>query len=242
MTPAVLAALGGLLLGAILGSFLATIVVRWPRSQSVAGGRSRCDSCGRTLSARDLVPLLSALVARGRCRTCSAAVDPVHWQVELLAALAGAVALALSPDPAGLAAAVFAWLLIPLAFLDWRHLWLPDRLVLLLALAGIAGGQMLGAAWHEQLIGALAGFAVLTAIGWAYRRVRGREGLGQGDPKLLGALGLWLGWQALAPLLLAAALAGILVALAARRGAGDQVAFGTMLAIAAWPLALLRLG
>lgn len=204
-------------------------------------GRSTCDSCGRVLGALDLVPLLSAIGSGGRCRICAAPIDPVHWKIEIIAAIVGAAALGGSPDAAGLAAAVLGWLLIPLAFLDWRHLWLPNRLVASLAATGIVGGQSLGRAWPDQMIGGLAGFAILTAIGAIYRSVRGREGLGQGDPKLLGALGVWLGWQAIGPLLMTAALFGILLALASQRRGSDQIAFGTMLALAAWPLALLSL-
>ena len=76
-------------LGALVGSFVAALVVRWPQDRSVMRGRSACDECGRTLTARDLVPLLSALTLRGRCRTCRAPIDPLHWRVEAIAALIG---------------------------------------------------------------------------------------------------------------------------------------------------------
>ncbi len=88
-------------LGAVIGSFLATIVSRWPRGASVVTGRSRCDGCGRALGVVDLVPLLGWLVARGQCRTCGARIDPVHPSIEAGAALIGGVcALAFSPLPA----------------------------------------------------------------------------------------------------------------------------------------------
>lgn len=241
MTAPLVGAVAGFAFGAILGSFLATVIVRWPQGQSALSGRSRCDSCGRTLDAPDLVPLVSAVLRRGRCRVCHSAIDPTHWRVELLGGFVGAIALASAPTPAGLAAAVLGWLLIPLALLDWRHLWLPNRLVLILAVAGVPGGRWLGVTLDDQLVGAAAGFASLTIIAALYARFRGREGLGRGDPKLLGALGLWHGWQALGPLLLLAALVGIATALAMRRGGSDPMPFGTMLALAAWPLALLRL-
>lgn len=241
MTASLAGAVAGFALGTIVGSFLATIIVRWPRGQSALTGRSRCDSCGRTLHARDLLPLVSAVITRGRCRVCGSTIDPAHWRVELLGGLVGAVAIASSPTPAGLAAAVFGWLLIPLAVLDWRHLWLPNRLVLILAIAGVPGGRWLGATLDEQLIGAAAGFASLSIVGALYLRFRGREGLGRGDPKLFGAVGLWTGWQALAPSLVLAGLLGIATALVMRRGGSDPIPFGAMLALAAWPVALLRL-
>ena len=88
------------LIGAILGSFIATLVLRWPAGRSLLG-RSRCDGCDRPLGALDLVPLLSALLLRGRCRRCGAPIDPFHSRVELTSALVGAVALALMPGAAG---------------------------------------------------------------------------------------------------------------------------------------------
>ena len=242
MTLTAAAALFGFVLGAVVGSFLATLILRWPTGRSVAAGRSRCDGCGRKLAAHQLIPLVSGTLQRGKCTACGAPIDPVHWQVEGLAALAGALSLAVSPDLVGLALAVFAWLLIPLAMLDWRHLWLPDRLILVLAVAGAAGGQMLGVPWRSQLIGAAVGFASLGIIGAAYAAIRKRQGLGGGDPKLLGAIGIWIGWESMAPLVALAAAMGLAVALATGRQAGDQLAFGTMLAAAAWPIALLLAG
>lgn len=229
------------LLGAIIGSFIATLVVRWPEGRSVAAGRSACDGCERTLAARDLVPLLSALASRGRCRTCGAVIDPVHWHVELACAVVGiAAGLAAPPVEAG-AGAVFGWLLVALATLDLRAFWLPDRLTATLALAGIASGSAgLAPDLSDRLIGGAAGFVSLWAIAAAYKRLRGREGMGGGDPKLFGAIGLWLGWRMLPGVLLVASLIGLGVVLVQRaRGravaADDALPLGTLLAAAAYP-------
>ena len=83
-------------LGVVFGSFIATLVLRWPSDRSVLG-RSQCDGCGRPLGARDLVPLLSAMLMRGRCRRCGAPIDPFHGRVELASGLIGTGALALMP-------------------------------------------------------------------------------------------------------------------------------------------------
>src|SRR3546814_3454780 len=88
------------LVGLILGSFIATLVLRGPAGRSVLG-RSQCDACGRPLGVPDLIPLLSALAARGRCRTCDAPIDRFHSRVEAGSALIGALALALMPGTAG---------------------------------------------------------------------------------------------------------------------------------------------
>ncbi|RYD40801.1 MAG: prepilin peptidase, partial [Sphingomonadales bacterium] len=207
--------------GLLLGSFIATLVLRWPAGRSLLG-RSQCDGCGRPLCGFDLVPLLSAVVSRGRCRTCKAAIDPFHWRVELGSALIGAAALALMPGTAGWLWALFGWLLLPLALLDARQFWLPDRLSASLAVVGLLlAGPMLGTPLLDRWIGAVAGGLILALIAWAYRRTRGAEGMGGGDPKLVAAIGAWLGWQALPLMLLLASLGGIIWALLAQRK-GDQ--------------------
>ena len=141
-------------LGAIFGSFIATIVIRWPAGRSIATGRSACDACGRTLSAAELVPLLSALASRGKCRSCGATIDSLHWRIEVVALAIGASAGLLLPIEAALAAAVFGWLLLGLASLDMTAFWLPDELTLTLALAGIAVGLLgIGPGMTDRLIG-----------------------------------------------------------------------------------------
>lgn len=237
------------LIGLVLGSFIATLVLRWPEKRSVLG-RSHCDGCEQPLRPLDLVPLLSALWLRGRCRRCGARIDPFHSGVELGAALIGGIALAFMPGTAGWLWALFGWLLLPLALLDARHFWLPDRLSALLAVAGLLfAGPMLGIPLLDRWIGALAGGLLLGLVAWTYRRVRGGEGMGGGDPKLVAAIGTWLGWQALPIMLLLASLGGLLWALATQ-GKGDQplaqrrVPFGVFACTAAfatvplWPLLL----
>ena len=235
------------LIGLLLGSFIATLVLRWPEGRSLLG-RSQCDGCGRALGVRDLVPILSALLSRGRCRTCGAAIDPFHGRVELVSALIGAGALALLSGTAGWLWALFGWLLLPLALLDARHFWLPDRLTLLLAVTGVLlAGPMLGTSLVDRWIGALVGGGALALLAWLYARARGREGMGGGDPKLVAATGAWLGWQALPLLLLLASLGGIVWAFVEQRK-GDRplgerrVPFGlfacgaAFAAVPLWPL------
>lgn len=228
-------------LGAIIGSFLATIVSRWPRGASVVTGRSRCDGCDRALGLLDLVPLVGWLVARGKCRTCGARIDPVHPGIEAGAALIGGYcALAFPPLPA-LLFAVGGWLLLTLAVLDARHMWLPDALTLPLAALGLTlGDWILPAPFMDRVIGAAAGAGLLLLLALGYKRLRGREGLGLGDAKLLGAIGAWLGWQALPFVLLIASITALLWVLALRlRGqaidAQMRVPLGTFLCLAVVP-------
>lgn len=232
---AVLLGLGG----AMTGSFLATVAIRALAGDSALSGRSRCDGCGRTLRAIELVPVLSYLARRGRCGACGATIDARHPLFEVAAILLGALAGWVA-GPAGMAGALFGWLLLTLAVIDASELWLPDPLVAALALCGAVSAWWLGPPPLDRLVGGVAGFGALWAIGAAYRRARGREGLGAGDPKLMGAIGLWLGWRPLPAVLLAAALIGLGVVLLARVAgrrvdAGVAVPFGTYLAAAAYP-------
>lgn len=232
------AALIGALAGAIIGSFLATLILRWPQGRSVLRGRSACDGCGRTLAARDLIPMVSSLLSHGKCRTCGAAIDPLHGRVEAGCAIIGALALGFRPDLGGIGGMVLGWLLLTLAVLDWRHFWLPDALTLPLAFLGLTAGL-----WTtdiplaDRIIGAAIGYGGLLAIALGYRAIRGREGLGLGDAKLLGALGAWLGWQALPFILLIASVAGLAVMLVTGRARDKtaRVPLGTFLALAACP-------
>lgn len=235
------------LFGAILGSFIAALVIRWPQDRSVIAGRSHCDACDAVLGPVDLVPLLSALAMRGRCRHCAAPIDPLHWQIELAALAIGVSAGALIAGPSAIAVALFGWLLLALAALDITDFWLPDRLTLTLALTGLATGLTgIAPPLMDRLIGGVAGFAALWAIAAGYKAYRGHEGLGGGDPKLLGAIGLWLGWQMLPVVVLLAGMAGLGVALfwmVSGRGMqrDDRLPFGALLAVAAYPAAIAML-
>ena len=227
----------GLLAGAIIGSFLATLILRWSAGRSVLTGRSVCDGCGRTLGPRDLVPLASAILSRGRCRTCAAPIDLLHGRVEAGCALIGGVSLALFPGIAGAGWAVLGWLLLTLAILDWRHFWLPDALTLPLAFLGLTLGLWVtDIPLLDRIVGAGIGYAALLAIALGYKRLRGREGLGLGDAKLLGALGGWFGWQALPFLLLTASVLALVVTLAQGKAtATTRIPLGTFLCLAALP-------
>jgi leader peptidase (prepilin peptidase) / N-methyltransferase len=205
-------------------------------------GRSHCDSCGKFLAAHDLIPFVSFALNRGRCRSCGGAIDTKHPGIEALCTVAGAAALIASPDWAGVVGLVFGCLLIAIAALDFGHFWLPDRLTGALALTGLAGGVAgLNPSLGDRAIGMVAGFVVLWAIGALYKLVRKREGLGGGDPKLLGAIGAWLGWQALPLVIVGASLMGIGWTLwqvvRGRQVSGtDRLALGGLMAAAAFPL------
>lgn len=233
-------------LGAIIGSFLGAIVTRWPRGESVIRGRSKCDACGRTLGPVDLIPILGAFVARGRCKSCGARIDPVHMIMELGSALIGGLILWLvSSPPAALLFILGGWILLALAVLDARHFWLPDKLTFPLAALGLTlGDWILPTPFADRLIGAAIGYGALFLLAAGYKRLRGRDGLGLGDAKLLGAIGAWLGWQLLPLVLLGASVAGLIWALTLKlRGSAvdgtTRLPFGTFLCLAVVPAFLL---
>ncbi len=229
-------------MGSLFGSFIAALVIRWPLGQSVISGRSACDACGQRLGAIELIPIISALIQRGKCRHCGVTIDRRHLAIELAGAVVGGVAFGVSPGFAGLAGALFGWMLIALIALDATHYWLPDKLTLPLLIIGLGiGFAGIDPPLVDRICGAAGGYLSLAAIAFAYRRLRGRDGLGGGDPKLLGAIGAWLGWQWLPMVLLGGSGVGLLYVLfrtvhGTPMVATDRLPLGALMALAAFPL------
>ena len=234
------------LLGAVFGSFIATVAIRWPEERSAMRGRSHCDGCGKRLHAPELVPLASFVLQGGRCRGCGERIALSHFVTELAGLLIGASAGVTAPGIDGATGAVFGWLLLSLAAVDLAAFWLPDALTMALAADGLASGALgLAPSFNERLIGGVAGFTALWLVAKGYRVIRGRQGLGGGDPKLFGGIGLWLGWHALPSVLLLGCGVGLGVVVLARfAGQGmtatDRLPFGAMLAIGAWAMWLVQ--
>lgn len=190
--------------------------------------------------------MVSFVIQAGKCRQCGTMIATDHMAIEIAAALIGGLALFAAPGFDGLAGAIFGWLLLTLAALDVKHHWLPDGLTMILAGSGLMAGLLFDfPTLQDRLIGGIAGFAALAMIAALYKSIRKRDGLGGGDPKMLGAIGCWLGWQALPLVLLGASLIGILVALSWRlRGKSvtvdSMLPLGSLMAIAAFPLWLYQ--
>lgn len=238
--------IAGAILGLIIGSFLATIIVRWPEGHSAMTGRSRCDQCHQALRLIDMIPVFSYFLRAGKCAYCGGAIKSDHLVIELSAGFIGGLAFFVDPGVGGLMGAIFGWLLVTLAALDAQHHWLPDRLTFLLVVTGLIASLHGGDPdLINRLIGGISGFMALFLIGWGYRQLRGQEGLGGGDPKLLGAIGCWLGWSVLPLVMLGAGLVGLL-ALALMRGRGQSVTgqsalpLGSFMAISAFPLWIIQ--
>lgn len=241
-----------LVLAPFAGSFLGVLVVRLPAEQSVVFGRSACAACGSRLAWYELVPLLSYAVQRGRCRHCGAPIGRFHPMIELAATAVVAWAI-LADGNAGRIwpgriwiDCLLGWTLLTLAWIDWRSLLLPDVLTLPLLLAGLAVTWLLEpVAVPAHALGAACGYLGLRGVAWGYRLLRGRDGMGVGDAKLLAAAGAWLGPAMLPLLVLLSAVLGIVMAggqaIAGRRmTATSALPFGTCLAAAFWVLWLHR--
>ena len=225
-----------------VGSFLGLLIVRLPAGEGVVWGRSGCRSCGRALGARDLVPVVSWLCALGRCRYCHVRLGWFYPGIELAALGVVLWAAAVSSGWLFWASCGLGWTLLALAVIDHRKFVLPDVLTLPLVPAGVAvAGLIDPALLPHHLMGALAGFAGFAGVGWCYGRLRGRDGLGLGDAKLLAAAGAWVSWVGLPSVVLLAGAAALALAFAgaAVRGGGlpaadRPIAFGPYLALATW--------
>lgn len=229
-----------LLFAPFVGSFLGVVVTRLPRGETVLTGRSRCDLCSRPLGPLDMMPLVSWIARRGRCR-CGEAPLPALYPLIELAAL-GVVLWAWTELQGWLllASCLLGWTLLTLAVIDAREMLLPDPLTLPLIPLGLLSVFALD---PEKLpahsLATLGGFVLFEAIARLYRRLRGRDGLGQGDAKLLAAGGAWVGPFGLPSVILVGALSGLIFALI-RRLAGrpltgtSELSFGPHLALGIW--------
>lgn len=217
MTPSLLAFYLGVA-GLVVGSFLGLVSLRLPQDEDVVRDPSHCRACGRPLSWPDLIPVASYVWTRGRCRTCGVTIPWRYPALELASAGVGVWAALVGSTPVeAVLTALLGWQLLLIAVIDLEHLWLPDRLTLpLLATGLISAGVLPAQSILGTVVGADVGFTSLWAVGFVYRRVRGRDGLGGGDPVLFAAIGAWVGVMKLPQVLLLACCIGLgLVAAAA---------------------------
>jgi leader peptidase (prepilin peptidase) / N-methyltransferase len=247
--------------GLAIGSFLNVVIHRLPRMMenewkaqcaelsgeaAVAPGprynlvvpRSHCPHCNSPLRVRDNIPVVSWLLLRGKCAHCGNRISARYPIVELLTAvLSAVVAFRFGFTPATLLALVFTWTLIALTFIDADTTLLPDDLTLPLLWLGL-GANVVGTfvPLKDAVIGAIAGYLALWSVYWLFKLATGKEGMGYGDFKLLAALGAWMGWKALLPVVLLSSLVGALVGIVliilARRGREIPIPFGPYLAAA----------
>ena len=256
------------LLGLLVGSFLNVVIHRvpimlernWRRECLALDGkeppaeepynlirpRSACPGCKAPIGALQNIPVVSWLALRGRCANCSRPIGSRYPVVELATAVLSAlVAWRFGATWSTAAALVLTWFLVALAVIDIDTQLLPDSMTLPLLWLGLllplllpTDGGRLPVDLRTAVIGAVAGYLSLWAVYHLFKLLTGKEGMGYGDFKLLAALGAWLGWRMLLPLIIGAAGVGALVGLASillgKRGKGVPMAFGPYLAAAGW--------
>ena len=262
MSPELLGVLGSPwalgVLGLCVGSFLNVVIHRLPRMMErawkqesaellgvplpdepalgLAKPASHCPHCGHRIRWHENVPLLSWLLLRGRCSACRAPIGVRYPLVELAtAALFAGLAARFGAQPALLAWCGFVAALLALSAIDWDTTLLPDSLTLPLLWAGLVAAAF---GWTIPLTtalwGAIGGYLSLWSVYWLFKLTTGKEGMGAGDFKLLAALGAWLGWPMLLPIVLGASLIGAAVGIGMKlSGAlreGRYVPFGPFLA------------
>ena len=237
MTATILAGLVGL----AMGSFLNAVITRLTQEEPFWGARSRCPWCHQTLPWYDLVPLLSYVWLKGRCRFCG---EPISWRYPAVELTAGLLALALWARFPG---SVLLWVygpftaaLLVLTVLDLKYYWLPD----IITLPGVAFGLLAAlvvpqVAFVGALLGALGGWALFQGVRWVYEKLTrgGRQGMGGGDVKLMAFIGAVLGVKALPLVLFTSAALGSLAGLAAAWQSGQgrltPIPYGPFLAVGA---------
>jgi len=260
MADPVFATLTALLVGCCIGSFLNVVIHRLPKmlergwqaqcaelrgetpaaepAYNLVVPRSACPACGQPITALQNVPIVSWLALRGRCAKCQAPISARYPLVEALGGLLAAYAIwRFGVTPQGLAACVLLWSLLALTMIDFDTQLLPDGITLPLLWAGLIVNLWgVFASLPNAVIGAVAGYLSLWTIYWLFKLIRGKEGMGHGDFKLLGALGAWLGWQVLPVIVLLSSVVGAVIgiALIAFKGRDHNIplAFGPYLAIA----------
>jgi len=198
--------------------------------------RSACPACGTPIKAHQNIPLVSWLALRGKCAQCAAPISARYPIVEVAgAALAVAAAWKFGPGYPALAVAGLLWVLLALSVIDIDTQLLPDNLTLPLLWAGlILNSYGMFVPLGDALWGAVGGYMTLWLVYWAFRLVTGKEGMGYGDFKLLGALGAWMGWQMLPVIILLSsvvgAVVGITLIVARGRDRNIPIPFGPYLA------------
>jgi len=249
------------LAGLLIGSFLNVCIYRMPRDISVVRPRSHCPHCQRTIAWYDNIPVLSFVVLRARCRHCLAAIPPRYALVELATALAFLLgAYTLGPTLPAVKFAIFSAIIIALIVTDYRDRILPDEFTLGGALIGFAFApfmhtepgilqlffwKVLSLPWIRLADAALAaavGSGMTWFVGWAYQKVRHREGMGLGDVKMMAMIGAFLGLRGALAAMIIGSLVGSVLGVGQivlrKKDLTYELPFGSFLGVAALGVAV----
>ena len=201
---------------------------------------STCPSCGHKIKPWENIPVISYMFLRGKCSACKTNISLRYPIIEFVTAILSVAAIyTFGANATGLACLVFTWCLVALTMIDFDTQLLPDNITLpLLWLGLIANSFGLFTTLDSAVWGAIGGYLSLFSVYWLFKLLTGKEGMGFGDFKLLGALGAWLGWQMLLQIILLSALAGAVIGISMivirGRDKDIPIPFGPYLAIAGW--------
>ena len=183
------------------------------KNLSLAEPASHCPQCQHNIRAWENIPLVSYVLLGGRCASCKVRIPVRYPAVELATGfLSALVAVNFGATWLTLALLLFVWALVALSMIDFDHQLLPDNITLPLLWLGLAVNTWdlgTGVTTQESVLGAAGGYLSLWSVYWVFKLATGKDGMGYGDFKLLAALGAWMGWQALFPIVLLSSLAGV---------------------------------
>lgn len=221
-----------------IGSFIGMLSYRLPRHIPFIVGRSCCDRCNRTLSIRDLIPILSYALLQGKCRTCKNKIPLLYPLLEVWAVIVVLWAASETTHYIFIATCCIGWLLTLIAAIDFQHTLIPPRLSITLALAALGFWALESPEFlKDAIIGGIIGISFLEVCRIVFLYLRKKHGLGGGDPLLFGAIGLWVGWQGLATVMLIATFAALSYVVLYRGAAhkiSERIPFAPFLAIGCW--------
>ena len=245
--------------GLMVGSFLNVVIHRLPKMMerewhnnclelqgkeapeqtkyTIVTPRSACPKCGHNITALENIPVISYLMLGGKCKGCKTGISLRYPLIEALTgALIGLVAYHYGYSYSALFAFIFVFALVALTFIDFDTQLLPDDITLPLLWLGLLFNVNAGFTdLKSAVIGAILGYLILWSVYWAFKLVTGKEGMGYGDFKLLGAIGAWFGWQMLPAVILLSSVVGAMIGIGLivfkAKGGGTAIPFGPFLAL-----------
>ena len=208
-----------------------------PAKYTIVTPRSACPKCGHNITALENIPIISYMVLGGKCKGCKTSISIRYPLIEALTgALIGLVAYQYGYTYTTLFAWIFVFALVTLTFIDFDTQLLPDDITLPLLWLGLIFNLNGGFTdLKSAVIGAILGYLILWLVYWAFKLVTGKEGMGYGDFKLLGAIGAWFGWQMLPAVILLSSVVGAVIGIGLivfkGKGGGTAIPFGPFLAL-----------
>ncbi|PLX41286.1 MAG: prepilin peptidase [Deltaproteobacteria bacterium] len=227
------------LLGAAVGSFLNVVIYRLPLGLSIVSPPSSCPRCDTRISALQNIPVVSYILLRGRCAKCREPISIRYPLVEALTSVLTALLwLRFGEDPLLFGIYfIFMAAMVAVVFIDIDHKIIPDSISLGGIVLGFAASFFTPVGWVDSLIGIVAGAGSLFLVAWGYHIITGKEGMGMGDVKLLGAIGAFLGWQSVLFTIFVSSVTGSVVGVVALKLMGEgrdyEIPYGPFIVLGA---------